>query len=131
MQFEKPDNNVLRLLVGLLLIGGAITFFQGQGSQTELEDGEDVEVTGSVDTVDLEPMTYDGDGIITITDKDGTTWTIRIRARSPLCDADLSQDTVSRLEQGDTIQVRGAWSASHGSIVPCASSDHYLRQISE
>lgn len=85
--------------------------------------GTTVSLSGEVTSVDLEPMTYDGDAIIVLATDDGPT-TVRIPARMNLCQA-TGIDRVGSLQPGDVIEVRGE-SADDGSVTPCASSEHRL-----
>jgi len=80
-----------------------------------------VEVTGTVTSVDLEPMAYDGDAIVQLQTGEQEK-TVRVPARMGLCKA-FGLALVRRLQPGDVIEVRGE-GIGGDSVTPCASSEH-------
>lgn len=80
---------------------------------------------GTVTSVDLSPMAYDGDAVLVI-DVDGSPVEVRVPARINLCPA---QDRIelAELSVGDRVEVRGSREAD-GAVRPCSEADHLLRK---
>lgn len=87
--------------------------------------GEDRTVEGTVAEVDLEPMTYDGDGIVTVEADDGAVVRVLLPARFGICAATYDNNLFS-VEVGDPIAVRGAVTED-GAVRPCERDTHYVR----
>ena len=81
------------------------------------------EVTGTVVSIDREPMAYDGDALIELATDAGPV-TVHVAARMNLCKAS-GLSLIGSLQVGDTVEVRGERSVD-GSILPCASSEHAI-----
>lgn len=119
-----------------VLIGGAVILAFLIGSffalnayiynekQSETPRGE---VKGVVTGIDLEPMTYDGNGRITITTEVGKEYIIKIPARGfSLCAASPNVTDAYAVALGDYAEVVGDVTED-GSIVACASLEHSFR----
>ena len=89
------------------------------------ETDDERAVEGAVTAVDFDPMSYDGDGIVTLRTDAGAEVVVRLPARYGLCDAAF--DDWAGLAVGDRIAVRGAVEAE-GAVRPCASAAHYFRR---
>lgn len=113
-----PPNAMARALVLVLLLGACAS-----PEPSEAPASSSALVVGTVVSVDLDPIAYDGDGVIVVRTDDGER-TVRIPARTNLCEAEglgLAFD----LAPGDAVEVRGA-AAPDGSVTPCTSPDHRL-----
>jgi hypothetical protein len=109
-------------LLGFLLAGCANPNLPEAGAPL---DGERV-VEGTITAIDLDPLAYDGDGRILVAQRDGSTITVLVPARSNLCQArDLGD--VGDVETGDRIEARGT--VVRGGVLPCASPDHFFREV--
>lgn len=87
----------------------------------------DREIEGVVTAVDLSPMAYDGDGVVTVQVRPGARVIVRIPARQGLCAA--SFEGVNELAVGDRVAVRGALvEDDEGGIRPCLGETHYVRR---
>jgi hypothetical protein len=87
-------------------------------------DGEDRTLQGTVVAFDLEPMSYDADGIVTVRTDDGEDVRVLLPARYGLCAA--TYDDWGELEVDDRVSVRGTVT-EEGAVRPCTSADHYFR----
>lgn len=112
----------MRLLPSLLLAlvaGCAPSPSASPGTSTE------VTVRGTVVSVDLAPMAYDGNAVLLVATDDGEA-RVEIPARTNLCTA-TGLSLVSGLRPGDAVVVVGARTES-GAIVPCTSAGHSLQR---
>ena len=111
----------MRLLFALLVLVGCTP-----KTAPPLPDTDAI-VTGEVVTIDAEPMTYDGDGVVTVLTPDGTR-DILIAARMNLCPAE-GLGLLGELSPGTTVTARGTVVEDEGGAIrPCDSPDHYLRR---
>lgn len=97
--------------------------------QADFVVGETVSRSGEVLAIDLEQVTFDGPVVITLESSDGEVSTIAVPSMGILlCPAHQNNNIGDAflIKAGDMIDVRGEVSED-GSIVPCSSSDHYLR----
>jgi heat shock protein HslJ len=86
-----------------------------------------VTYTGTVTAVNLEPMTYDGPGLITFSTDKGEVKTVAAASMGRnLCTAKENVTDVYTIKVGDKIEVRGELS-SEGQIVPCMGATDYLK----
>lgn len=87
-------------------------------------------VSGSVVSVDLSSIAFDGPAIITIEADDGSRQEIHVPSFGlALCAAKDNIADVYTMKAGDKIEVNGTRDED-GAIVPCAEDDHYLRVTS-
>ena len=97
-------------------------------------DSEDIEVVGTITNIDETQAMVDGPYIVEVALEGGND-TARILIPSMgilLCEARDNIADISDLEEGMTVEARGAVSGDDGgSITPCESEDHYLRIVSE
>lgn len=112
----------MRLFVLLLLLAGC-------KNTVPVEVGEIVAlgstITGTVQSVDMDPMAYDGDGLVAIETAQGTALVVHIPARMGLCQAEglaLGPD----LAPGDRIEVKGE--VEDGHVRLCTDPEHFLRR---
>ncbi len=85
-------------------------------------------LVGTVTSVDLSPLAYDGDAVIMV-DVDGAAVEVRVPARINLCPA-RDRIEFADLSVGDRIEVRGS-RESDGAVRPCSEADHLLRKVGE
>ena len=111
-------------LLALLLIAGCVASQPSTPSPPDSPEA-DRTVTGTVAALDLDPMAYDADGIVTVETNEGAAVRVLVPARRNLCDADLSG--FDGLTVGNAVAVRGAVTEG-GGVRPCESPDHYLRR---
>lgn len=115
------------LLVGFFVFNSYIY----NAKQAEFIPGETVVREGQALAVDTGAAAVDGPVLITLESDDGELSTIAVPSMGlPLCDAADSIADVYMIEAGARIEVRGIVDGN-GSIVPCESSDHYLRVMGE
>ena len=88
------------------------------------EASGDGALLGTVQSVDLTPMTYDGDAVITMETDAGETVLVNVPARMNLCEA-TGLALVGELLPGDRIEVMGE-RREDGSVTPCAQPEHRL-----
>jgi len=87
----------------------------------------DREIEGVVTAVDLSPMAYDGDGVVTVQAGPGDPVLVRIPARQGLCAA--SFEGLDGLQVGDRVAVRGAAGEDgQDGVRPCLGETHYIRR---
>ena len=113
----------LALLFVLLLVAGCATT---SAPDLVLETGSTATLSGTVVSVNLEPMAVDGDGVITIETESGATARVFVAARMNLCTAE-GLDLVGDLAPGDRIEVQGRVMGGTN-IRPCEGDDHFLRR---
>jgi len=91
--------------------------------------GPDLTYSGTVVSVNLEPIAADGPAVVTLRTSAGMNVKINVPSFGiNLCKARASIADVSTLKTGDKIEARGAVGAD-GTIVPCQSEAHYLRVV--
>lgn len=91
------------------------------------EDGEDRSANGSVTSVNLDAIAYDGPAVVKIRTEAGAEVTIHVPSFGiALCEAKANIADVYSMKAGERVEVRGEVS-EEGAIVPCRSEDHYLR----
>ena len=110
------------LFVLLLAVGCATT----SAPDLVLETGSTTALSGTVVSVNLEPMAYDGDGVITIETEEGATARVFVAARMNLCAAE-GLGLVGDLATGDRVEVQGRVMGGTN-IRPCEGDEHYLRR---
>ncbi len=99
----------------------------GTGIDDEEAAGEDRTESGTITAVNLDGIAADGPAVVTIKTTAGATAQIQVPSFGlGLCEAKANITDVYSLKAGDKIEVRGELT-SDGSIVPCQSSEHYLR----
>ncbi|MBX9765128.1 hypothetical protein K2X83_00625 [Patescibacteria group bacterium] len=107
----------------VLLVGG---FFAYNTYVVQNQSGEKIfEARGPVTAIDLEPMTYDGPGRISI-ESGGKNVIIEVPARMNLCAARENIDDISQIKIGEEVAVAGDVNED-GVVAPCASAEHYLK----
>jgi hypothetical protein len=89
--------------------------------------GDPGSVTGTVASVDLTPLSYDGDAVITLETDDGETARVLVAARMNLCAA-AGLGLVGDLLPGDRIEVVGE--ATDEGVRPCAEAEHRIVRAS-
>jgi hypothetical protein len=87
--------------------------------------GPDRTLAGTVAAIDLDPMSYDADGVVTVRTSGGDTVRVLLPARYNLCAA--TYDDWSDLAVGDAVEARGVVT-SEGAVRPCESAEHYFRR---
>lgn len=103
----------------------------GQPEPDPSTDATATAASGTVVSVNLEQIAFDGPAIIMIETETGAQQEIQVSSFGLLlCPAQESIADVYTLQSGDEVEVRGAVSAE-GAIVPCESEDHYLRVSAE
>lgn len=84
-------------------------------------------VIGTVSSVSLDGVAADGPAIIQLTTSAGASIEVDVPSFGlGLCAAKANIADVFAIKEGDAVEVRGAVT-EEGAIVPCESSDHYLR----
>lgn len=83
-------------------------------------------IVGTISSVDLSPMAYDGDAVIQMETDTGELLRVLIAARMNLCAA-TGLDLVGQLEEGDRITVSG--DREGDAIRPCTDSSHRLARL--
>lgn len=83
---------------------------------------------GTVTSVDLSPMAYDGDAVIVMETAAGESVAVHVPARMNLCAA-RGLDLVGDLRVGDEIDVTGE-TGPDGAIRPCAEAEHSIVRVS-
>src|SRR5690606_4581306 len=110
--------------LALLVLAGCVTSTPSPSSTPPpAATGEDRTIAGTVAAVDLDPMAYDADGVVTV-QTDGGEVRVLLPARYGLCAA--TYDDWSGLAVGDQVEVRGAVD-TRGAVRPCESAEHYFR----
>jgi hypothetical protein len=111
----------MRAFLPLLLLSACTVWEAPSGSVTEPS------VTGTVVSVDLAPIAYDGDAVIVMTPPSGESVRVLVPARVNLCQAQ-GLDVLNTLQPGDEIEVRGD-PEGDGALRPCLEPDHLIRRL--
>lgn len=85
-------------------------------------------IIGTVASVDLSPMAYDGNAVLLVRADDGRTVRVEIPARTNLCAAE-GISAVGDLHAGDRVEVVGE-AGPEGAVTPCTDAAHRLRVLS-
>jgi len=126
------------LSVVLLMGAGCPLFPTTPSDDSRVEDGSENEAnasertsSGTVVSVNLDAIAADGPAVVTIRTEAGAEEQIQVPSFGlMLCAASESIADVYALQSGDRVEVRGSVSED-GAIVPCESSEHYLRVVTE
>ena len=113
----------MRLLLLLLVLAGCKSTVPVEVSAVVPSNGI---VRGTVQSVDMSPMAYDGNGLVAIETDSGAELVVDIPARMGLCQAE-GLDVGSDLQPGDRIEVRGDIQDGHMQL--CTNPEHYLRLL--
>lgn len=117
-----PLSSPMRLLFLLSALLGACA-----GTGDPLADGGTLR--GRVVAVDLSPMAYDGNALVTVTpDGGGADVVVTIPARQNLCAATI--EDLDAVAPGDGVEVRGT-PGDEGTLTPCESADHVFRVVEQ
>lgn len=116
----------------VIIVGGfyLVNSYIYTEKQADFTPGETVVKEGKIISVNLEGVALDGPFLINIQGDKGELSTIAVPSFGlPLCEAYKNKNIadVNLLKNGDSVTVRGEI-IEDGSIVPCESSDHYLRK---
>ncbi|WP_412061838.1 hypothetical protein [Rubrivirga sp. IMCC45206] len=107
----------------LLLLSLLLAACAGTGDAPPAADGT---LTGRVVAVDLSPMAYDGNALVTVApDGGGADVVVHIPARQNLCAATI--EDLDAVAPGDRVEVRGE--AGEGTVTPCTGADHVFRVV--
>ena len=122
------------IILVLILAGGGYWLYTNNMAQAPTEttgehSGETSEVTvrGTIEAIDAEAITYDGPLKLTVRTTAGTSAIAIPSMGLNLCAAHPNMVDPFTLVVGDTVEVHGHLSED-GSVVPCASEDHYVRK---
>jgi hypothetical protein len=139
-------NITIVIIVLLVLVGGAFYLERGenpsytsdtpeatttQSTSTSDNTGTTTEgaatVTGQITNLDSSQIAADGPYVLTITADDGQEVTVEVPSMGlPTCAASENIADMSSLSVGQTVSVSGD-RQNNGAVVPCESSDHFLR----
>jgi len=138
----NKTNITIVIIVLLVLVGGAFYLERGespsyssdtpqatttQSTSTTDEPTSTTSATtfqGEITTVDASQAVRDGPYVITVSTADGKR-TIQVPARWASCEASGNITSINNLSAGQQIAVSGKLEG--GAVVPCDSTDHYLR----
>lgn len=113
------------IILVVFLAWGSMSFLGGT-EETEIEEREEVTVSGIVSAINLDSIAFDGPALVTLQTEGEQTEIIAIPSMGlQLCPAASAIADVYMLEGGDAISVRGERD-EEGRIVPCESAEHYL-----
>lgn len=120
---------IVFIVVALFILAGGYWFLFQTPTGPEVDvvpDSEPAEkaVTGVVQEVDTEQMMVDGPGMLTLSTERGEAVVLVPSLEARLCEADIA--SVFLVRTGDVVEVFGLVD-SEGRIMPCGSSEHYLR----
>ncbi|MEX0931838.1 MAG: hypothetical protein WDZ88_03760 [Candidatus Paceibacterota bacterium] len=122
---------VIISLLAVVVIGGLFFFLREPASEPNETENETIGSTktaeGKVTNVNLDAVAFDGPAVVVIQTKGNE----RVRIAVPsmgirLCEAYESIASPFDIEVGDYVFVRGEVSEEN-EVVPCISSEHYLR----
>lgn len=108
----------------VLVIGWAV--LGGNSSDVQNTGNDDVTREGVITSVNAEQAALDGPILVTIDSDEGEEVIAIPTMGIQLCAARENIADGFELEAGEFVDVRGSRDSS-GQIVPCESSDHYLR----
>lgn len=119
------------VVIAIIVIVGALLLVtgndNGESVQQEEQQTDGATASGTVTAVDSSQVAVDGPYVVEIETDEGTAQRIEVPSMGiNLCAAQENIASVSDIETGDTVSVRGTMSAE-GAIVPCEGTDHYLR----
>lgn len=115
----------LLIVLSVLVLTGAGCSVMESGDSS-VDANADVSAKGTITAVNLDQIAFDGPAVITIETAPGIQEEIQVPSFGiNLCAGGANITDVYALKVGDQIEVRGAM--SEGAIVPCESTDHYLR----
>lgn len=106
----------------------AIAFAAGCGPVPPPAVGEQAEVQGRIASIDLEPMTMDGDGLIAMRDDSYGDIVVHVPARGAVLCAAKGLDAIFQLQAGDGIRVRGEVTGARALTV-CSRESHFLERL--
>ncbi|GAB5537134.1 MAG: hypothetical protein Rubg2KO_33830 [Rubricoccaceae bacterium] len=81
-------------------------------------------IVGTVASVDLAPMAYDGDAEIVVATSSNDDVVVRVPARSNQCRAE-GLGLISELQSGDAVEVIGEW-LDDEAVMPCRGMGHRI-----
>jgi hypothetical protein len=120
---------IIVLIIGILAALGYL--HQKTKAPTTPKEGETMTREGTITSVDLDSIAFDGPAIVTFQQEDGESTKIEVPSMGlPLCAASDRITDVYELGSGDRIRVTGEVSPN-GAIVPCQSEEHELTLLSE
>ncbi len=111
------------LVLPLLLIAGC----SSSSAPALFDVGAAATVSGTIVDINLDPMAFDGDGVLTIETAAGATARVFVAAQNNLCAAE-GLDLIGNLAVGDRIEAVGD-AVGSTNVRPCESEGHYLRRI--
>lgn len=88
---------------------------------------QEVAFDGTVASVDLAPMAYDGDALVRVSSDAHATVVVHLPARRNLCEAQ-GFDLLPRLQPGDRVRVAGTASGT-GEVHVCRLASHHLQLL--
>ncbi|WP_412068869.1 hypothetical protein [Rubrivirga sp. IMCC43871] len=113
----------------LLFLSALLSACTGTGDAPPRTGPTDGTLTGRVVAVDLSPMAYDGNALVTVTpDGGGADVAVHIPARQNLCAAAI--ENLDAVAPGDRVEVRGT-PGEVGTLTPCDSADHVFRVLEQ
>ncbi len=125
--FQVEGSNNALTLRGM---SGTAFAFERSGTAAEPE-GEQSTASGTVSSVDLEHIAVDGPAVIEVKTTAGTTVKVIVPSFGlGMCEAKEHIADVFALKVGDSVEVRGSVT-EEGAIMPCESSEHYLRVVAK
>jgi hypothetical protein len=142
------------VIVGVLVIVGALIYAftmmnserevttqvpptENVGNGDEANNGSDngavpageIEVRGTVVSVNTDQVPVDGPALVNLRLEDGTQAVVAIRSMGiNLCPAQANIADVYKIKAGDRVEARGQIGVE-GMILPCESPAHYLRVV--
>jgi hypothetical protein len=128
---QKTAPYIIAIILVIAAIGVLVTRDQSvtinEQPDPMTEQGTTATVSGTVTDVDTSPWAFDGNAIVMIETDQGDSVEIQIPARINLCPAQSAIAT--NLAVGEMVEVSG--NMFEGAIVPCQSTDDYLRVIED
>lgn len=100
--------------------------FDPQGLDQSTEGGS-LSVIGTVSSIDLSGLAFDGPGLINVDALQGGEYTIAVPSMGiRLCEAFSSVSDISTIAVGDEVHVLGMVDED-GRIIPCTDEEHFLK----
>lgn len=118
------------VIVLAVLVGGVFIyqkFLKGEG--VVLTPGETVELSGVAVVINSDQIAFDGPYVVALKVANGPVVNVAVPSMGlPMCAAYQAGNVVgvNLIKLGDEVKVKGQV-AEDGSVVPCESADHYLR----